>query len=562
MTKGNGHTKIIIGMGTCGLSAGAKDIYEEASLFVKKKGLNADIIPTGCIGMCHKEIMLDIEVPQRTRVSYGEVRRDDVSEILKTHIIKKQVMKEKVVGQMRSDDSDISPYPRIPFFEDLPYNNRQKRIVLSNCGYIDPRSIDDYMDRDGYIAIRRVLSSFTPEKVIEVIKRSGLRGRGGAGFPTWKKWEFCRNADGDTKYLICNADEGDPGAFMDRSVLEGDPHSLIEGMIIAAFAIGASRGYIYVRAEYPLAIERLETALFYTEERGLLGNNILGKGFDFDIELRHGAGAFVCGEETALIASIDGERGMPKPKPPFPAISGLWNRPTNINNVETLANIPRIISNGSDWYGAFGTDKSKGTKTFALTGDINNPGLIEVPMGISLKEIIYDIGGGIAGNRALKAVQTGGPSGGCIPAELIDTPIDYESLSTIGTIMGSGGMVVLDDTTCMVDMARYFLKFDMEESCGKCTPCRIGTKRMVEILERISNRKGREGDIDLLIDIGKDIKDTSLCGLGQTAPTPVLTTIKYFREEYEQHIKEKRCPTRGCLGKNKEKDKYLAKPKS
>ena len=426
------------------------------------------------------------------------------------------------------------------------FHDKQVKVVLADCGEVDPEDIDSYISRRGYEALQKVFREMTPEKVINTIEASGLRGRGGAGFPTGVKWDFARRNPGDVKYIICNADEGDPGAFMDRSVIEGNPHSVIEGMIIGAYAIGAHHGYVYIRAEYPLAVERLKIALEQARQRGFLGRDILGSGFDFDIKIKLGAGAFVCGEETALIASIEGKRGMPRPKPPFPAQKGLWGKPTVINNVETLANVPAIIRNGALWFAKFGTEKSKGTKVFALTGKVNNTGLIEVPMGISLREIIYDIGGGIEGGRKLKAVQTGGPSGGCIPAEYIDISVDYESLARMGSIVGSGGMVVMDETDCMVNIAKYFLEFTQAESCGKCVPCRIGTKRLLEILSRITDGRGRPGDIDLLVTLSEDVKAGSLCGLGQTAPNPVLSTIKYFRDEYEAHIHEKRCPAGVC----------------
>jgi NADH-quinone oxidoreductase subunit F/NADP-reducing hydrogenase subunit HndC len=420
------------------------------------------------------------------------------------------------------------------------------RVILRNCGVIDPRDITHYIARDGYSALGKVLSTMTPEEVIDSVKASGLRGRGGAGFPTGMKWGFARSAKGDKKYLICNADEGDPGAFMDRAVLEGDPHAVLEGMIIAAYAIGTETGYIYVRAEYPIAIEHLNIAVKQAEELGLLGQNILGSGVNFEVKIKEGAGAFVCGEETALMASIEGRSGMPRPRPPFPANSGLWGKPTNINNVETFANIPPIILRGADWYAGLGTEGSKGTKLFALAGKVNNTGLIEVPMGITLREIIFDIGGGIPGKKEFKAVQIGGPSGGCVPAEYLDLPIDYDSLSKAGAIMGSGGMIAMDEDTCMVDVAGYFMRFVQSESCGKCVPCRLGTKRMLEILDRIIEGMGQESDMELLAEMAGTIKDSSLCALGQTAPNPVLTTIRFFRNEYEAHINSKYCPAHVC----------------
>jgi NADH:ubiquinone oxidoreductase subunit F (NADH-binding)/Pyruvate/2-oxoacid:ferredoxin oxidoreductase delta subunit len=435
---------------------------------------------------------------------------------------------------------------RIESTDDVPFYKSQQRNILRNCGEIDPTKISHYIAREGYAALEQALFKMTPEDVIDEVTRSGLRGRGGAGFPTGVKWNFARRASGDIKYVVCNGDEGDPGAFMDRAVLEGDPHSVLEGMTIAAYAIGASKGYIYVRAEYPIAIDQLITALDQSRELGLMGQDILGSGFDFDIEIREGAGAFVCGEETALLASIEGERGMPRPRPPFPAQSGLWGKPTNINNVESYANVAMILRQGADWYSGIGTERGKGTKIFSLAGKIENTGLVEVPIGTPLREVIYDIGGGVPRGKKFKAVQMGGPSGGCVPEQYLDLAIDYESLEEIGAIMGSGGLVVMDEDTCMVDTALYFLNFTQVESCGKCTPCRMGTMRMREILTRITQGKGREGDVDLLAELAEVVKDASLCGLGQTAPNPVLTTVKYFREEYEEHIYNRRCPGGVC----------------
>ena len=547
--------KIILGMGTCGMAAGAKALLEKVESHIREKKIDAEIVRVGCIGMCHEEPLLDIAMPNRCRVIYNKVRPEDVSKIIDSHVLKDKPSKEHALSQILPDNG-ANPYIDITYFEEMPFNRKQQRIVLKNCGFINPLSIDEYIVRDGYEAAKKVLLSMKPEEIIDTVKRSGLRGRGGGGFPTGLKWEFCRKAAGDTKYLICNADEGDPGAFMDRSVLEGDPHSVLEGMIIAAYAIGANQGYIYVRAEYPLAVKHLKIAIDQAREKDFLGKNILGTGFDFDIDLKQGAGAFVCGEETALIASIEGERGMPRSKPPFPANKGLWGKPTNINNVETFANVPQIILKGAEWYAGFGTEKSKGTKVFALTGKIKRPGLIEVPMGIPLKEIIFDIGGGVADGTKFKAVQTGGPSGGCIPAELIDTSVDYESLTAAGTMMGSGGMVVMDNANCMVEMARFFLNFSTEESCGKCVPCRIGTKRLLEILQRIIAGKGREDDLDLLSRLGSTVKGASLCGLGQTAPNPVLSMMRYFKDEYEEHIKDKSCRTGVCTALSR----YIVNP--
>lgn len=437
-------------------------------------------------------------------------------------------------------ESDVQTY------RDMPFYKKQVRVALRNCGTIDPEIIEEYIARDGYEALAKVLGEMTPEQVIEEIKISGLRGRGGGGFPTGMKWEFCRRSPGDLKYLICNADEGDPGAFMDRSVLEGDPHSELEGMAIAAYAIGCREGYIYCRAEYPLAIKRLKIAIAQAEALGLLGDNILGTDFSFHLHIKEGAGAFVCGEETALMASIEGKRGMPRVRPPYPAVKGLWDKPSNINNVETYANVPQIILRGGSWFAGMGTEKSKGTKVFALVGKVNNTGLVEVPMGITLREVIFEIGNGIIGGKEYKGVQIGGPSGGCIPAALVDTPVDYESLIAAGAMMGSGGMVVMDETTCMVDLARFFLNFTQSESCGKCTPCREGTKRMLEIMTRICEGKGVPEDIDTLERLGRVIRSTALCALGNTAPNPVLSTLRYFRSEYEAHILDKRCPAHLC----------------
>ena len=434
----------------------------------------------------------------------------------------------------------------LPGGELKPPRPGEVRVVLRNCGQIDPTRMEDYIVRDGYLAIAKVLSSMSPEAVIEEVVRSGLRGRGGAGFPAGNKWKFARNAPGEVKYIVCNADEGDPGAFMDRAVLEGDPHTVLEGMLIAAYAIGAQHGYVYVRAEYPIAVVHIKKAVADAKAMGLLGENILGTGFNFDVKIKEGAGAFVCGEETALIASIEGRRGMPRTRPPFPAVAGLWGKPTNINNVETFANIPPIIHKGAGWYAGLGTEKSKGTKIFALAGKINNTGLVEVPMGISLERIIFDIGGGIPGGKKFKAAQTGGPSGGCIPASLLNLPIDYDSLTAAGAIMGSGGLIITDENTCMVDMAKFFLTFTQSESCGRCVPCRLGTKRMLEILQRITEGKGELSDLDTLRELAPMIKDASLCGLGQTCPNPVLTTLNYFLDEYRAHIEEKRCPAGVC----------------
>lgn len=493
------------------------------------------ITETGCIGTCD---LGPVMVVLPDGVFYTKLKPKHVSEIVVSHLIQGNILMDRVFF-------DRKLLKRVPYFKDLDFFKDQVKIALRNCGSIDYSSIEEYIAHDGYKAIAKILLEMSPDEVIDEIKKSGLRGRGGGGFPTGIKWEAGLNAKSDFKFIVCNADEGDPGAFMDRSILEGDPHSVIEGMMIGGYAIGANRGFIYVRAEYPLAIERFSTAIDNARKSGLLGKNILGSDFDFDIEIRIGAGSFVCGEETALMLSIEGRRGEPKQKPPFPFQKGLFKRPTIINNVETLVNVPPIILNGSAWYAGFGTEKSKGTKVFALAGDINNTGLVEVPMGMTLREIIFGIGGGIPKKKEFKAAQTGGPSGGCIAKEFLDTPVDYESLTKLGAIMGSGGLIIMDEDNCMVDVARFFMEFCQDESCGKCAPCRLGTKGMLEILERILDGKGEEGDIELLEKLGETIKDTSLCGLGQTAPNPVLSTIRYFRDEYVEHIREKHCSTGG-----------------
>lgn len=528
-------TQVIVGLGSCGLAAGAGKVYDELLRIREADNLDFELKKTSCIGMCFKEPLVEI-IDDTGSYLYGEVNVKKIDEIIDKHIVKFSPVKEYVV---LSDQFDTP---------DRTYFEGQVKITLRNCGFIDPESIEEYESRKGYEAIKKITNEkISQQDVIKQVIDSGLRGRGGGGFPTGLKWKFANNSPGNEKYVICNADEGDPGAFMDRSVLEGDPHSVLEGMIIAAYAIGAKEGVIYCRAEYPLAVKRLNLAISKAREKGYLGKNILGvEGFDFDLFVKEGAGAFVCGEETALIASVEGERGMPRRRPPFPAVSGLWRKPTNINNVETYANIPWIILNGPERYARYGTEKSKGTKVFALTGKIKNGGLVEVPMGITIKDIIYKLGGGIINDRKFKAVQLGGPSGGCIPEHLSDTIVDYDSVTATGAIMGSGGMVVMDETTCMVDIARFFLDFTQKESCGKCTFCRIGTKRMLEILTRITEGEGREGDIEKLEELAVNIKDGSLCGLGQTAPNPVLTTLKYFRDEYEAHIRDKKCPALSC----------------
>ncbi|WP_347352796.1 NADH-quinone oxidoreductase subunit NuoF [Acetoanaerobium noterae] len=514
--------KVLVGAGSCGFAAGAHKVMDELEQI---KDIQFEYEITGCIGMCHLEPIMEIH-DNGEMYRFVKVMPEDVRPILEDY----KNFADKMISETDSEGLE-----------------KQPRVVLRNCGVINPESIDDYINIGGYEAIKNCYESKSQDAVIDEIKKSGLRGRGGAGFPTWFKWDAAKKSAGQKKYVVCNADEGDPGAFMDRSVLEGDPHNLIEGMMICGFAIGADEGVVYVRAEYPLAILRLQKAIDDATERGFLGENIFGiPGKNFSLRIKAGAGAFVCGEETALIASLEGERGMPRLKPPFPAQKGYWQLPTNINNVETFANVPWIIKNGGEAFAKYGIETSRGTKVFALTGKVKKGGLVEVPMGITLKEIIYGVGGGIVGDRPFKAVQLGGPSGGCVPAELIDTKVDYESITKTGAIVGSGGMVVMDDTTCMVDMARFFLDFTCKESCGKCTYCRLGTKRMLEILERITAGEGREGDIELLEELSYKVKDGSLCGLGQTAPNPVLTTIKYFRNEYEDHINNKTCTAKQC----------------
>lgn len=519
--------KIVVGEGSCGIAAGAAKVYSAIEKLIGLTGSTLTV--TGCIGMCFLEPIVDIYDGGELKKRLVKVRPEDA---------------EKIIAYVNGDENAVNDIEISD--EDKLFLKKQTRIALRHCGIINPEIIDEYTAFDGYRALEKVLKTMTPEDVIEEIKISGLAGRGGAGFPTWFKWNAARQSQGETKYLICNADEGDPGAFMDRAVIESDPHNLIEGMLIGAYAIGAKEAVVYVRAEYPLAIERLKEAIKQAEEKGFLGENIMGTGFSCKMRIKAGAGAFVCGEETALIESLQGERGMPRLKPPFPAQSGYWYKPSNINNVETFANVSWIILNGGEAFAAMGTDGSKGTKVFALTGKIKRGGLVEIPMGKTLRDVIFDIGGGIKNGKKFKAVQMGGPSGGCIPAELLDTVIDYKALGATGAIMGSGGMVVMDETTCMVSMAQFFLDFTAKESCGKCIHCRIGTKRMLEILNGIVKGEGREGDIELLEELCYSIKDGALCGLGQTAPNPVLTTIKYFRNEYEAHINDKKCPAKSC----------------
>jgi NADH:ubiquinone oxidoreductase subunit F (NADH-binding)/(2Fe-2S) ferredoxin/NAD-dependent dihydropyrimidine dehydrogenase PreA subunit len=531
---------IYIGTGTCGNAAGAQEVYAAAKQTLKQMGVLGRILQVGCIGLCYLEPIMAVRKPGGPFVYYGKLTAKKTEEILSSFLERNDPKPERAFCTMGAD-----PVDGVPRFEQLPMIKPQKRIALRNCGLIDPENIDHYLARGGYSGLEKALR-MSPAEVVQEIKASGLRGRGGAGFPTGTKWDFARKAPGEIKYLVCNADEGDPGAFMDRSVLEGDPHSVLEGMLIGAYAIGCNEGYVYVRAEYPLAIRRLETAIEQMRGYHLLGRRILESRFSFDLRIKEGAGAFVCGEETALMASIAGGRGMPRSRPPFPASEGLWGKPTNINNVETFANVSAILANGAGWFAGFGTEKSRGTKTFSLAGKVERTGLIEVPMGIRLEEIIHDIGGGVSEGKKIKAVQTGGPSGGCIPADLFDLPVDYESLTQAGSIMGSGGMVVMDRDTCMVDIPRYFLTFTAEESCGKCMPCRLGTRQMLDILNDICAGKGTPEDLDTLNRVCETVQKGSLCGLGQTAPNPVLTTLRYFRSEYEAHILDRKCVAGVC----------------
>ena len=521
--------KIVVGQGSCGIATGAKKTAAEFEKQLKANNLDTELTITGCVGTCYLEPIVDVYEDNGDLTRYVKVQPDKVEKIVEEHIKGGKPVEEYAITE-----------------EDKGFVANQQRVVLRNCGVINPENIDEYLAVDGYKALEKVLTSMKPEQVIEEMKASGLRGRGGAGFPTWFKWNAAKASPGNEKYMVCNADEGDPGAFMDRSVLEGDPHSVLEGMAIAGYAMGAHQGVIYCRAEYPLAIKRLEIAMAQAREKGYLGKNLFGSGFDFDIYIKAGAGAFVCGEETALIASLEGERSMPRLKPPFPAAKGFWQKPTDINNVETLANVPWIIYNGGAAFSKFGTEKSPGTKVFALAGKIKKGGLVEVPMGMTINEIIYGIGGGIRNDKQFKAVQMGGPSGGCIPASLGETQVTYEDITKTGAIVGSGGMIVMDEDTCMVDMARYFLNFTRDESCGKCNYCRIGTKRLLEILTRITEGEGRDGDIELLQELATKVMQGSLCGLGQTAPNPVLSTIRHFRNEYEDHIYNHKCTAHSC----------------
>jgi len=530
------HIEIHVCMGTAGVASGAVEVMEAFDAELNAKGLlnheirerNCEVKQTGCRGLCARDVLVDCYFADGSTTTYEHVTPEMVPTIVEDHFVNGEVVEKWAAKK-----------------DYFSFYDKQKRYVLHDCGKVDPESLDDYIRIGGYEAIKKALT-MSPEEVIEAVKTSGLRGRGGGGFPTGLKWTFCRNTPGETKYLICNADEGDPGAFMDRSIIEGNPHAVIEGMLIAAYAIGCTDGYIYCRAEYPLAIERVHMALKDAFDNNILGDKVFGTDFNFHLKLKEGAGAFVCGEETALIASIEGERGMPRPRPPFPAVKGLWQKPSNVNNVETFANLPNIILEGADWYANIGTEKSKGTKIFALSGKVKSSGLVEVPMGITVRELIFDVGGGIPKKKKFKAVQLGGPSGGCLTPEHLETPIDYDSLIAAGAMMGSGGVVVMDNTNCMVNVAQFFLTFTQRESCGKCIPCRVGTKTMLDVLDRITSGAGRPEDIQNLIDLAEDIKTASLCGLGQTAPNPVLTTIRYFKDEYLAHINDKKCPAREC----------------
>ena len=544
---------VFVGTGTCGLGAGAAKTVQAVRDHLAARGAAADVVEVGCIGLCALEPLLDVQLPGRARLSYTRATADRVPALLDGLLAGRPSL-DGLLGQFRPAAGQAG-WENLPLLDEHPFFAPQKRWVLANCGLIDPRRLDEYLARDGYLALARTLRERTPAEVCDLVERSGLRGRGGGGFPTGTKWKLALAAEGDGKYLICNADEGDPGAFMDRAVIEGDPHRLLEGLAIAAYAIGARKAYVYIRAEYPLAIRHLEIAIAQARAAGLLGRDVLGSGFDLEIVIKQGAGAFVCGEETALIHSVEGKRGMPRPRPPYPAVRGLFGKPTVINNVETLANLPTLLRHGAEWFAAVGTQTSKGTKVFALSGKVERTGLVEVAMGTPLRQIVFDIGGGIPGGHAFKAVQIGGPSGGCIPTQHLDIDIDYESLKTVGAMMGSGGLVVMDDATCMVDVAKFFMDFIQRESCGKCIPCREGTRRMLEILQRITRARrqeaGREAlerfqGVMYLERLAAVIKDTSLCGLGQTAPNPVLSTLRWFRDEYEAHIFERRCPAGAC----------------
>lgn len=552
-------TKISVGMSTCGIASGAQGVYQALVDEVDKQGLDVQVCRTGCIGLCQQEPIIDVFEPGKPKVTYGHMTPKKAQELVeglgngngfhKEWAIYLTQEEENVItdsktqlssGPLREEQQDV------PLFKNHPFFKQQKRIILRNCGLIDPQSIDEYIARGGYHALCTALSHMTPDEIVKQVRDSGLRGRGGAGFPTGKKWQYCKEAPGDVKYVVCNADEGDPGAYMDRSILEGDPHSVLEGLALGGLAIGANEAYIYIRAEYPLAIQRVQNAIEQAQEYGFLGKKIFGTDFNFMVEIVEGAGAFVCGEETGLLASIEGKVGEPRSRPPFPAEKGLWDQPTNINNVKTWASIAPIIARGAKWYSSIGTKGNRGTTVFSLVGKVKNNGLAEVPLGIKLRDMVFEIGGGLQDDQQFKAVQTGGPSGGCIPEELLDIEVDYEKLAQAGSMMGSGGMIVMDENTCMVDVARYFLEFTTSESCGKCTPCRDGTKKMLDILTRICEGQGQAGDIEQLETIARVIKDTSLCGLGATAPNPVLTTIRFFRNEYEAHIQDRQCPGHIC----------------
>jgi len=533
------HRVIAVCLGPHCSKNGARDLFGNLKRELSRAHLDHDVsvVETGCRGLCARGPVAHV---YPDNITYCRLAPNDATRIVQGHIVSGHPLVDKVSHARRIANRCFS------LFGDARFFGKQLRLTLRNCGVIDPENVDEYIAVRGYEALAKALTEMKPQEVIDAIKKSGLRGRGGGGYPTGVKWQFTRDQPGAEKFIICNADEGDPGAFMDRSAIEGDPHTILEGMAIGGYAIGSRQGFIYIRAEYPLAVRRLEIALEQAQKKNLIGKNILGSGFDFDIEIRLGAGAFVCGEETALIHSIEGQRGTPRPRPPYPSVEGLWGKPTCINNVETWANVPVIILDGAEWFASIGTQGSKGTKVFAVAGKVRNTGLVEVPMGTTLREIVYDVAGGVANNRNLKAIQTGGPSGGCIPAQYVDTPVDYESLKGIGTIMGSGGLIVMDDTTCMVDVAKFFLEFTMTESCGKCTPCREGTKRMYEIMQRITSGRGKEEDLDLLMELGDTVRSASLCGLGQTAPNPVLSTIRHFRDEYMAHVRDRKCPAGVC----------------
>lgn len=536
--EGKDETRVVVGMATCGIAAGARPVFDALVSGIEATGLgNVSVSQTGCVGICQYEPVVEVFEPGKEKVTYVKMDADKANRVIEEHLKGGKIVEDFLLSNEKGEKTAL---------KDTAFYKPQQRVVLRNCGLIDPENIEEYIAMDGYAALGKVLTEMSPEQVIEEIKKSGLRGRGGGGFPTGVKWGLCAPNKAPQKYVVCNADEGDPGAFMDRSVLEGDPHCIIEAMTIAGYAIGATKGYVYVRAEYPIAVDHLQKAIDQAHEYGLLGKDILGSGFEFELYIRLGAGAFVCGEETALMTSIEGNRGEPRPRPPYPAVKGLYNSPTIENNVETFANVPQIILRGADWFASMGTEKSKGTKVFALGGKINNTGLVEIPMGTTLHDIIDKIGGGIPNDKKFKAAQTGGPSGGCIPAKLIDTEVDYDNLVAIGCMMGSGGLIVMDEDNCMVDMAKFFLEFTVDESCGKCTPCRVGTKRLLEILDKITAGKGTLEDVDRLEQLCYYIKQNSLCGLGQTAPNPVLATLKFFREEYIAHVVDKKCPAGVC----------------